>query len=57
MAKFDTNQKRGKRNNKALMRQLHIVISSRNAEAVDPDAWDAYDVDEPIQRTHFDLSD
>ena len=62
MAKFSQYGKDSrKRDNRKLMRELHIIVSTR--EPVDLDAlsdedfWNNYEQVEPLQHTRFDLSD
>jgi hypothetical protein len=57
MAKSNHLPKSAKNKNRELMRQIHIVISSHDAEAVDPDVWDNYEDKEPVQRTRYELGD
>jgi hypothetical protein len=59
MAKSNTHNlpKRAKHQNRELLRQIHIVVTTHNAEAVDPEEWDNYGDVEPVQRTRYDLTD
>lgn len=62
MAKSNNFPKSAKRNNRILAQKLHemkggyplsIVVATEDSD----EFWDTYEDVEPVQRTHFDLSD
>lgn len=59
MAKSNNHNlpKRAKHQNRELLRQIHLVVATHSAAAVDPEDWDNYEDTEPVQRTRYDLTD